>query len=281
MNTTFGATSTTDQVLAGVDLSGQRVLVTGVSAGLGVETARVLAAHGAEVIGAARDLAKAHTATEPVRAQAAHGGSLHLIQHSPRSRHVGMGRLRGGRRCRGRPLLRGLSRGRHQLDTGPSRRRATLRPRSEARAGAMAEERGAGRRTIQLELNNCRFFRTGGIHMLTSTTNQARHDSQAADVLIPLIRAAATIGFAVAPCSMGFVIIAVSEQLIRSIMVGDDPEMLMSELQNAFPNDALAITDRDQELVAQVVDAIDGAEPVALQPQELRAAKFQQRVRAA
>jgi hypothetical protein len=66
--------------------------------------------------------------------------------------------------------------------------------------------------------------------MLTSTANQGRNESQAADVLIPLIRAAATIGFAVAPCSLGFVIIAVSEQLIRSIMVGDDPEMLVSEL---------------------------------------------------
>jgi NAD(P)-dependent dehydrogenase (short-subunit alcohol dehydrogenase family) len=64
MNVTqqFGATSTTEDVLAGVDLSGQRVLVTGVSAGLGVETARALAAHGAEVVGTARDLAKAERA---------------------------------------------------------------------------------------------------------------------------------------------------------------------------------------------------------------------------
>ncbi|MDQ0463962.1 NAD(P)-dependent dehydrogenase (short-subunit alcohol dehydrogenase family) [Caulobacter ginsengisoli] len=60
---TFGATSTTDDVLEGVDLTGQRILVTGVSAGLGVETARALAAHGAHVVGAARDLAKARTAT--------------------------------------------------------------------------------------------------------------------------------------------------------------------------------------------------------------------------
>jgi hypothetical protein len=48
----FGPTSTTDDVLAGVDLQGKRILVTGVSAGLGVETARSLAAHGAQVIGA-------------------------------------------------------------------------------------------------------------------------------------------------------------------------------------------------------------------------------------
>ena len=48
MSKSFGAESTTDEVLDGVSLSGKRVLVTGVSAGLGVETARVLAAHGAE-----------------------------------------------------------------------------------------------------------------------------------------------------------------------------------------------------------------------------------------
>src|SRR5471032_2382632 len=75
----FGAQSTTDEVLAGVNLSGKRVLVTGVSAGLGVETARTLAAHGATVVGAARDLDKAHRATEPVRAATANGGSLELV----------------------------------------------------------------------------------------------------------------------------------------------------------------------------------------------------------
>ena len=76
----FGAESTTDEVLAGIDLSGKRVLVTGVSAGLGVETARALATHGAQVVGAARDLDKADRATEPVRDQAADGGGLELIE---------------------------------------------------------------------------------------------------------------------------------------------------------------------------------------------------------
>jgi NAD(P)-dependent dehydrogenase (short-subunit alcohol dehydrogenase family) len=79
MAKTFGATSTTDEALEGVDLSGKRALVTGVSAGLGVETARALAAHGAEVVGAARDLAKAKAATGPARADAANGGSLELV----------------------------------------------------------------------------------------------------------------------------------------------------------------------------------------------------------
>jgi len=80
MTHSFGATSTTDEVLQGIDLSGKRVLVTGVSAGLGVETARVLAAHGAQVIGAARDLSKAQAATQQVVAHASNGGALSLVQ---------------------------------------------------------------------------------------------------------------------------------------------------------------------------------------------------------
>jgi NAD(P)-dependent dehydrogenase (short-subunit alcohol dehydrogenase family) len=80
MTRTFGATSTTDEVLEGVGLGGKRILVTGVSAGLGVETARVLAAHGAEVVGAARDLAKAKAATKAVREEATKGGGLELVE---------------------------------------------------------------------------------------------------------------------------------------------------------------------------------------------------------
>src|SRR5580658_547803 len=81
MNAVFGATSTTEDVLSGISLRGKRILVTGVSAGLGVETARSLAAHGASVVGTARDLAKAETATVQVRkAAAANGGSLELVE---------------------------------------------------------------------------------------------------------------------------------------------------------------------------------------------------------
>jgi NAD(P)-dependent dehydrogenase (short-subunit alcohol dehydrogenase family) len=76
----FGAESTTDEVLEGCDLKGKRILVTGVSAGLGVETARALAARGAMVVGAARDLRKAQGATAQVRAQAVDGGGLELVE---------------------------------------------------------------------------------------------------------------------------------------------------------------------------------------------------------
>jgi AraC family transcriptional regulator, regulatory protein of adaptative response / methylated-DNA-[protein]-cysteine methyltransferase len=93
---------------------------------------------------------------------------------------------------------------------------------------------------------------------MISTSNTDRAEPRAADLLIPVIRTAATIGFAIAPCSLGFVIIAVSEQLIRSIMVGDDPEMLVSDLQNQFPSEALEVIEEDHDgLVSTVVGLIE------------------------
>jgi len=80
MTKVLGSTSTTDDVLEGIDLHGKRILVTGVSAGIGVETARALAAHGAHVVGAARDLVKAEAATARVRKDAAaNGGSFETV----------------------------------------------------------------------------------------------------------------------------------------------------------------------------------------------------------
>ena len=75
-----GAACTAGEVLAGVNLSGRRVLVTGVSAGIGVETARALAARGAEVVGTARCREKAQTSADRIRAGAAFGGGLELVE---------------------------------------------------------------------------------------------------------------------------------------------------------------------------------------------------------
>jgi NAD(P)-dependent dehydrogenase (short-subunit alcohol dehydrogenase family) len=80
MTQQFGFESTTDQVMEGVDLGGQRILVTGASAGLGVETARILVAHGAHVVGAARDLNKARTATQGIPANSSDGAGLELVE---------------------------------------------------------------------------------------------------------------------------------------------------------------------------------------------------------
>ena len=63
----FGFSSTADDVLAGVDLSGTEVIVTGASTGLGEETARALAAHGAAVMLAVRDRRRGEAAAARIR----------------------------------------------------------------------------------------------------------------------------------------------------------------------------------------------------------------------
>jgi NAD(P)-dependent dehydrogenase (short-subunit alcohol dehydrogenase family) len=80
MAKTFGAESTADEVLEGIDLSGKRVLITGVSAGLGVETARSLVAHGATVVGTARDLTKARRALADAIPQKAGNPPVDLVE---------------------------------------------------------------------------------------------------------------------------------------------------------------------------------------------------------
>ncbi|MEV7323397.1 SDR family NAD(P)-dependent oxidoreductase [Streptomyces sp. NPDC093970] len=57
IRTPFGFSSTATEVAAGIDLTGRRAVVTGASSGIGAETARALAATGAEVTLAVRDLA--------------------------------------------------------------------------------------------------------------------------------------------------------------------------------------------------------------------------------
>ena len=99
--TSFGATSTADDVLSGVNLKGKRILVTGVSAGLGVETTRSLAARGAQVVGTARDLNKAEAATGQVRKEAAaNGGSFELIE-------LDLANLKSVRACADQLLAKG------------------------------------------------------------------------------------------------------------------------------------------------------------------------------
>ena len=64
----FGWSSTTDEVLAGKDLSGRTVFITGANSGLGQETARAMASRGAHVILAGRDQAKLDETAAAIRA---------------------------------------------------------------------------------------------------------------------------------------------------------------------------------------------------------------------
>jgi len=62
----FGKKSTAEQVTAGIDLRGKTAVITGVNSGLGLETMRILALHGAHVIGTARTMEKAKAACDSV-----------------------------------------------------------------------------------------------------------------------------------------------------------------------------------------------------------------------
>jgi NAD(P)-dependent dehydrogenase (short-subunit alcohol dehydrogenase family) len=67
LTTPFGFESTADDVIRGVDLAGKRSVVTGATSGLGVETARALAAAGAEVVLGVRRLAAGRRVVDELR----------------------------------------------------------------------------------------------------------------------------------------------------------------------------------------------------------------------
>ena len=69
ITTPFGFASTADEVLAGVDLSGRRAVVTGGNAGIGFETARSLARAGADVVLAVRRLIAGEKAAAQIGAE--------------------------------------------------------------------------------------------------------------------------------------------------------------------------------------------------------------------
>src|SRR5258707_240388 len=115
--------------------------------------------------------------------------------------------------------------------------------------------------------------------MFTSTSNTDISEAGAADVLIPPIPTAATIGFAISPCSLGFVIIALSEQLICSIIVGGEPEKLGSDFPNQFSNETIEANENyDAGLVAKVVDLIERPDQAMELPVDNRGVDLQMRV---
>ena len=66
MMSDLGKDSTTDDVLAGNDLSGKTVFITGGNSGLGLETGRAMAAKGAHVVLAGRDESKLDEAVDTI-----------------------------------------------------------------------------------------------------------------------------------------------------------------------------------------------------------------------
>src|SRR5262245_35522739 len=97
----YGWETTTTDLLDGRSLSGRRMLVTGGSAGLGLETARALAAHGADVVITARNTAKGERAAATVRATAAPGATVEV-------RELDLESLASVRACADRLLAEGM-----------------------------------------------------------------------------------------------------------------------------------------------------------------------------
>ena len=76
ITTPFNAESTAAEAVAGIDLNGQRVIVTGGASGIGIETARALAGAGAEVTLAVRDLAAGQRTAADITATT---GNRHVL----------------------------------------------------------------------------------------------------------------------------------------------------------------------------------------------------------
>lgn len=88
-----------------------------------------------------------------------------------------------------------------------------------------------------------------------------------------------TIRFAVGKCSLGAILVAQSERGICAILMGDDPEVLVRDLQDRFPLARLVGGDAAfEQLVARVVGFVEAPQVGLDLPLDVRGTDFQQRV---
>jgi AraC family transcriptional regulator of adaptative response/methylated-DNA-[protein]-cysteine methyltransferase len=89
----------------------------------------------------------------------------------------------------------------------------------------------------------------------------------------------AEIRFAVGECSLGSILVAMSERGVCAILLGDDPDVLLRDLQDRFPRATLVGGDEDFErLVARVVGFVEAPGLGLDLPLDVRGTVFQQRV---
>ena len=67
ISTPYGFSTTADEILYGIDLTGKRVVITGGTGGIGLETSRSLAKAGAEIIIATHNIDTAEIAANDLR----------------------------------------------------------------------------------------------------------------------------------------------------------------------------------------------------------------------
>lgn len=91
--------------------------------------------------------------------------------------------------------------------------------------------------------------------------------------------AGATIHFALGQCSLGAILVAQSDKGICAILLGDDPEVLLRELQDQFPKARLIGGDSAYEqLVAEVVGFVEAPSLGLALPLDVQGTAFQERV---
>ena len=88
-----------------------------------------------------------------------------------------------------------------------------------------------------------------------------------------------TIWFATGPCSLGSILVAATDKGIVAITLGDDPHLLVDDLQNRFPGADLVGGDAAFEgLVARVVGVVESPRLGLDLPLDIRGTAFQERV---
>ena len=89
----------------------------------------------------------------------------------------------------------------------------------------------------------------------------------------------AAIRFAVGECSLGAILVAASERGVCAILMGDDPDVLVRDLQDRFPRAELQGGDDDYEqLVAKMIGLVEAPKVGLDLPLDIRGTAFQQRV---
>ncbi|SQI43430.1 Regulatory protein of adaptative response [Leminorella richardii] len=89
----------------------------------------------------------------------------------------------------------------------------------------------------------------------------------------------ATIRFAVAQCSLGAILVAQSQRGICAILLGDDPDRLVRDLQDQFPNAEIIGCDGEfEQLIAQVIGFIEAPSMGLNLPLDVKGTVFQERV---
>jgi AraC family transcriptional regulator of adaptative response/methylated-DNA-[protein]-cysteine methyltransferase len=88
-----------------------------------------------------------------------------------------------------------------------------------------------------------------------------------------------TIRFAIGECSLGSILVAASEKGVCAISLGSDPDKLIKELQDRFPQAQFVGKDKEFErVVAQVVGFVEAPKVGLDLPLDIRGTAFQQRV---